>query len=102
MKSGSNDRGNSFVLLCLFGTVYSIYSCCWVGRSPDTREIVLYTFLQDFIMDWSILEPRSRYPLLRPELVYTNVIPVCNQCPMVILVHTHATPALLYRSSQCI
>jgi hypothetical protein len=30
-KSGSADRGGSFVLVCLFGTFYSIYSCSWVG-----------------------------------------------------------------------
>jgi hypothetical protein len=30
-KSGNSDRGASFILFCLFGTVYSIYSCSWVG-----------------------------------------------------------------------
>ncbi|KIM89689.1 hypothetical protein PILCRDRAFT_193808 [Piloderma croceum F 1598] len=55
---GVTDRGGSFVLWCLFGAVYSIYACTW-----------------DFLMDWSFFKPRSRYPLLRPDLVYTNEIP---------------------------
>lgn len=31
MKLGVTDRGGSFVLWCLFGAVYSIYACTWVG-----------------------------------------------------------------------
>ena len=32
--------------------------------------------LQDLLMDWSVLRIHSLHPLLRPELVYTNNIPV--------------------------
>lgn len=37
-------------------------------------------------MDWSVLRPRAPHPLLRPELIYTNNIPVSaftiNRFPM--------------------
>ncbi|RDB30619.1 SPX and EXS domain-containing protein 3 [Hypsizygus marmoreus] len=55
---GSNGRGTLFALWCLFNAVYSIYASSW-----------------DFLMDWSVLRLRARYPLLRPELVYTDQIP---------------------------
>ncbi|KIM91587.1 hypothetical protein PILCRDRAFT_58350 [Piloderma croceum F 1598] len=58
------DRGASFILFCLFGTIYSIYSCSW-----------------DFLMDWSFFKPHSRYLLLRSELVYTNALSVRNLRP---------------------
>ena len=28
-------------------------------------------------MDWSLLRPHARYPLLRPNILYSNNIPVC-------------------------
>ena len=27
-------------------------------------------------MDWSLLRPHARYPLLRPNILYSNNIPV--------------------------
>lgn len=27
-------------------------------------------------MDWSVLRPHAKYPLLRPELIYVDYIPV--------------------------
>ena len=31
---------------------------------------------QDLLMDWSLLRPHARYPLLRPNILYSNNIPV--------------------------
>lgn len=52
-------NGGYLVPFCLFGTFYSTYSCTW-----------------DFLMDWSLFKRRSRYPLLRSDLVYTNALPL--------------------------
>ncbi|KAK7686014.1 hypothetical protein QCA50_010825 [Cerrena zonata] len=52
-------RGGSFVVWILFGTIYSIYATSW-----------------DLLMDWSLLRPHVDPPLLRPELLYRNVVPV--------------------------
>ncbi|KAF5381280.1 hypothetical protein D9615_008351 [Tricholomella constricta] len=54
----STSRGTIFALWLLFSTVSSLYSSTW-----------------DFLMDWSVLRWRTRYPLLRPELVYSDSIP---------------------------
>ncbi|KAH7913118.1 EXS-domain-containing protein [Hygrophoropsis aurantiaca] len=56
---GNLDRGPSVVVWCLTATIYALYACAW-----------------DFLMDWSICKPHARYPLLRPELVYTTQIPM--------------------------
>ncbi|THH19131.1 hypothetical protein EW146_g1993 [Bondarzewia mesenterica] len=52
-------RGPTFALFCLFGTIYSAYASSW-----------------DFLMDWSILKPHAKYPLLRSELVYSSYTPL--------------------------
>ncbi|KAI0346442.1 EXS-domain-containing protein [Trametopsis cervina] len=53
------DRGVDFVLWCVAGTVYAIYASAW-----------------DFLMDWSVLRPHAKYPLLRDNILYTNHIPL--------------------------
>ncbi|KAI0319242.1 EXS-domain-containing protein [Amylostereum chailletii] len=53
------DRGPSFVLFCLFGTIYTVYATSW-----------------DFLMDWSVLRPHAKHPLLRDEVVYTSQVPL--------------------------
>ncbi|KAG1745254.1 EXS family protein/ERD1/XPR1/SYG1 family protein [Suillus lakei] len=58
-RDGETDGGASFILWCLSAVIYSLYGCAW-----------------DFLMDWSICRPRAKYPLLRPELVYTSQIPL--------------------------
>ncbi|KAL4079440.1 EXS family protein/ERD1/XPR1/SYG1 family protein [Scleroderma citrinum] len=50
--------GSSFSLFCFSACLYSLYACAW-----------------DFLVDWSLFNPRSRYPLLRPNLIYTSRIP---------------------------
>ncbi|TFK38118.1 EXS-domain-containing protein [Crucibulum laeve] len=53
------NRGTLFALWCLFNACYSIYASSW-----------------DLLMDWSVLRMHSRYPLLRPEVIYSNHIPL--------------------------
>ncbi|KAH9941793.1 EXS-domain-containing protein, partial [Epithele typhae] len=50
-------HGPYFVAWCVFATVNSLYAGAW-----------------DLLMDWSLLRPRARYFLLRPDLLYTNNI----------------------------
>ncbi|EPQ52134.1 hypothetical protein GLOTRDRAFT_80314 [Gloeophyllum trabeum ATCC 11539] len=61
---GNARSGASFALYCLAATIYSSYASAW-----------------DFLMDWSVLRlpPRTRYPLLREELLYSNHIPVRDE-----------------------
>ncbi|KAJ6487884.1 EXS-domain-containing protein [Mycena sanguinolenta] len=54
-RGGHYDTAFSFWLL--FNSLYTTYALIW-----------------DFLMDWSILRPHTRYFLLRKELVYTNHI----------------------------
>jgi len=56
---GTTGRGAIFALWLLFSTLYSVYASSW-----------------DFLMDWSVLNWHAKYPLLRPELVYTDSIPL--------------------------
>ncbi|KAJ4473078.1 EXS-domain-containing protein [Lentinula aciculospora] len=56
---GRSLRNTSFAFWCLFGTLYSVYASAW-----------------DFWMDWSLLRPHVKYPLLRAELIYTDHIPL--------------------------
>ncbi|KZV75878.1 EXS-domain-containing protein, partial [Peniophora sp. CONT] len=51
-------RGMSFVFFCLAGALYVVYTTTW-----------------DFLMDWSVLKPHARYPLLRNDVLYLRVIP---------------------------
>ena len=63
-------------LVLYWGCLRDIWVC--LGKfstfvCADNHDISLS---QDFLMDWSLCKPRSRYPLLRPELVYKSQIPV--------------------------
>ncbi|KAF9568304.1 EXS-domain-containing protein [Agrocybe pediades] len=54
-----DGRGTIFAFWVLTNVCYSAYACAW-----------------DFLMDWSVLRLHGKYPLLRPELVYTNHLPM--------------------------
>ncbi|PPQ97841.1 LOW QUALITY PROTEIN: hypothetical protein CVT26_012937 [Gymnopilus dilepis] len=54
-----NERGTIFALWCLASTCYALYAAAW-----------------DLLMDWSLLKTRARYPLLRPDLIYSDQIPL--------------------------
>ncbi|KAI1794482.1 EXS-domain-containing protein [Ganoderma leucocontextum] len=57
-RSQGGVHGPMFVVWCVFATSYSIYAGAW-----------------DLLMDWSLLRPHARYPMLRQELLYHNAIP---------------------------
>ncbi|RPD75683.1 EXS-domain-containing protein [Lentinus tigrinus ALCF2SS1-7] len=57
-RSQGGFRGPIFVLWCIFATNYSLYAGAW-----------------DLLMDWSLLRPHAPYPLLRPNILYSNHIP---------------------------
>ncbi|KAG8807092.1 hypothetical protein FRC17_004660, partial [Serendipita sp. 399] len=52
-----SPRNGPFVAYVFFACVMSIYTTSW-----------------DLLMDWSLLKPGARYPLLRKELMYSNQI----------------------------
>ena len=54
-----SSRHSDLVLWILFGCIYSIYTSSW-----------------DIVMDWNLLQPHSRYPLLRSNLAFEDVWPV--------------------------
>ncbi|GJE94840.1 SPX and EXS domain-containing protein [Phanerochaete sordida] len=58
-RHNGGARGYSFVLWCIFGTLYAVYASAW-----------------DLLMDWSVLRPHARRKFLRDELLYTNYIPL--------------------------
>uniref|UniRef100_A0A8H7XW23 Uncharacterized protein n=1 Tax=Psilocybe cubensis TaxID=181762 RepID=A0A8H7XW23_PSICU len=58
-RTHQNERGTIFALWCLTNVIYSFYASAW-----------------DFLMDWSVLQIHSTNPLLRPELIYNNHIPM--------------------------
>ncbi|WFD29677.1 Xenotropic and polytropic retrovirus receptor 1 [Malassezia sp. CBS 17886] len=47
------------VLWCLFATINSVFTCSW-----------------DLTMDWNLLQPNAKYPLLRSQLAYQSVWPM--------------------------
>jgi len=53
---GSGIRGASFGLYFTFMTASSLYGLAW-----------------DFLMDWSVFQRHTQYPLLRSNLVYANI-----------------------------
>ncbi|KAF9513819.1 hypothetical protein BS47DRAFT_1295824 [Hydnum rufescens UP504] len=55
---GAQLEGYHFVLFCTFASIMSTYSAGW-----------------DFLMDWSVLDPKAQYKFLRSDLIYTNSIP---------------------------
>jgi hypothetical protein len=64
-RHNNSEYGTIFVLWCLFSVCYSLYALLW-----------------DLIIDWSFLKVRCKYPLLRPDLVYTTHVPVrTSHCP---------------------
>ncbi|KAI0918737.1 hypothetical protein AcV5_002647 [Taiwanofungus camphoratus] len=58
-RAHGGGRGGRFVTWCVFGTLYSLYASSW-----------------DFLMDWSVLRPHVRHPMLRSELLYSNRLPL--------------------------
>ncbi|KIN99651.1 hypothetical protein M404DRAFT_16490 [Pisolithus tinctorius Marx 270] len=57
VHSGTPRQGPSFVFFCFTEMLSSLYSCAW-----------------DLIVDWSLFKRDTRYPLLRPDLIYTSQI----------------------------
>ncbi|KAI0763435.1 EXS-domain-containing protein [Trametes elegans] len=57
-REQGGHRGPVFVAWCVFATNYSLYAGAW-----------------DLLMDWSLLRLRGPYPLLRPNILYTNAVP---------------------------
>ncbi|KJA15597.1 hypothetical protein HYPSUDRAFT_148909, partial [Hypholoma sublateritium FD-334 SS-4] len=51
------------------GAIFAIYILTQISYST-------YALSWDLLMDWSVLRIHSPHPLLRPELVYTNNIPM--------------------------
>lgn len=58
-RHGNSQYGPVFVLWCLSTICYSLYALLW-----------------DLLIDWSFLKVRCKYPLLRPDLVYINHVPM--------------------------
>ncbi|KAG8902948.1 hypothetical protein FRB99_003916 [Tulasnella sp. 403] len=57
-EHGAN-RDQHYIAWILFSVVASLYTSAW-----------------DLLMDWSLLQPQSPHPLLRPELIYGDHYPV--------------------------
>ena len=74
--AAGGGRGGDFVLWCIFGTLYASYASAWVCSSKSNGDVLLILPNQDLLMDWSVLRPHGKYPLLREGLMYTNHIPV--------------------------
>ncbi|KAL6303032.1 EXS-domain-containing protein [Sparassis latifolia] len=58
-RQHGGGRGVHFVVWCIFATNYSLYASSW-----------------DILMDWSLLQPHAKYPLLRSELLYPSYVPL--------------------------
>ncbi|KAF8322842.1 EXS family-domain-containing protein [Cantharellus anzutake] len=56
--NGTKIGDTAFILLCLSGSVMSLYTSAW-----------------DLLVDWSLLDPMAEYRFLRTELLYRNYIP---------------------------
>ena len=71
--TADETRGAIFALWCLFSTCYSIYACSWVSFWLFTLLVEVLNFIiQDFLMDFSILQSHSKHLFLRTELMYTH------------------------------
>ncbi|KAI9458648.1 EXS-domain-containing protein [Lactarius psammicola] len=57
-ESKGSKHDTTFVLVCFFGTINSLYALLW-----------------DLLMDWSVLRPHARFVFLRDELIYSSYIP---------------------------
>ncbi|KAF8201829.1 EXS family protein/ERD1/XPR1/SYG1 family protein [Pholiota molesta] len=69
----SKDWPIAFVLASLPLFIRLVQS---IKRYNDSKLIT--HLINDLLMDWSVLRLRSPHFLLRPELVYTNYVPVTN------------------------
>lgn len=50
-----------------------------MGEQDNILGLLIAHFIvQDCLMDWSVLRPHAKYPLLRNDLLYTNRIPVSH------------------------
>lgn len=67
-------RGHRWLPFSLVHGQYSLFAVfvCMGMSFPGGSLAELVKLSKDFSMDWSLLEPGSRYPLLRKELVYSN------------------------------
>lgn len=54
--NGAPRHGSSFIFFCFTGCLYSLYACGW-----------------DILVDWSLFKRRTHYPLLRTDLIYTQI-----------------------------
>ena len=73
-------KGNSTALAMyiLAAVVYNVYACVWVRvMLPFFSRSDLNT-TQDYLTDWSLLRPHSKYPLLRDEVLYSDHLSVSN------------------------
>ena len=57
-------------------TPYTLLAGYAVPRVTENTMLRLMRTGQDILMDWSLLRPHSRYPLLRSELLYQAYLPV--------------------------
>jgi hypothetical protein len=49
-------------------------------------------------MDWSLLQPKARYPLLRPELLYSHIsVRTTRYLFVLVLLAKHPSVDLLFR-----
>lgn len=80
--------GHIYAFWCFVATVNALYGCAWVC-SHHVRSNRHDTFVsQDFLMDWSLLEPHARYPILRRELVYKSHVSVRPQVSITLMALT--------------
>ena len=75
-RHDNNGRGTTFALYIVFATIYSIYTCAWVGATFVFASGSNLDIAQDFFADWSILIIRAKYPLLRDEVLSVDYLPV--------------------------
>jgi hypothetical protein len=77
-------RGIGFVLYIITAVIYSIYACCWVCGTSAFAAGSNSDIAQDFVADWSVLKIRTKYPLLREDILYAEHIPVSDSPEMLI------------------
>ncbi|KAI3608133.1 signal transduction protein [Moniliophthora roreri] len=70
--TADSSRSDRWPIQCDFRNVVSCGDNLF--RLRISLGHVFHPFIQDFLMDWSLLRPRVHYPLLRSELIYSNHI----------------------------
>lgn len=70
--TGSGTAG--LVLYILAATLYNVYACIWVCATSASVSGSDFNTTQDYLTDWSLLRPHSKYPLLRDEVLCTDHI----------------------------